>query len=82
MTNELFSNAQNAKSKELVCEMPAILIKAVIVSGGEQEQHDLYQCPLYKTRQRGPSYTWLVGLRSKVPTSHWVVAGVALTLEP
>ena len=62
--------------------MPVILIKAVTISGGDHEQHDLYQCPLYKTRQRGSSYTWLLGLRSKVPTSRWVMAGVALTMEP
>lgn len=76
------SSLENAKSKELVCEMPVILVKAVLVSSSDQEQHDLYQCPLYKTRQRGSSYTWLMGLRSKVPTSRWVMAGVALIMEP
>ena len=47
--------------ENLVCKMPVILIKAVTVSGGDHEQHDLYQCPLYKTRQRCSSYTWLLG---------------------
>lgn len=75
------SNEQTAKGKELVCEMPVILVKAVPISGSDQEQNDLYQCPLYKTRQRGASFIWLVGLRSKVPTSRWVMAGAALIME-
>jgi dynein heavy chain len=63
--------------------MPVILVKAIQASGkGKSErQSDVYDCPVYKTRQRGSSYIWRVGLRSKVPTSTWVMAGVGLIME-
>jgi len=62
--------------------MPVMLVKAVLTSDSlAQPQQDLYQCPLYKTRQRGSTYIWLVELRSKVPTARWVMAGVALVME-
>ena len=65
-----------------MCEMPVILVKAALTSGTEKEEDNVYECPLYRTRQRGATFTWQLGLRSKVPPSHWVMAGVALTMEP
>ena len=75
------SSLENGKFKELICEMPVILVKAVLGPDQEGLDDSFYQCPLYKTRQRGATYAWQIGLRSKVPTSRWVMAGVALTME-
>jgi hypothetical protein len=46
-----------------------------------QELRNLYECPVYKTRQRGPTYVWTFNLRTKEKASKWVLAGVALLLQ-
>jgi dynein heavy chain len=77
-----FLSEQNTKGKELVCEMPVVLVKTVSDFASQEQRQNQYLCPLYKTRQRSATYVWLVGLRSNVPTSRWVISGVALVLEP
>lgn len=41
----------------------------------------IYECPVYVTTFRGPTYVFLSTLRSKDPTSKWVLAGCALVLQ-
>ena len=63
----------------------------------KQELKTLYECPIYKTRQRceiieisffinkystsGPTYIWTFNLKTKAKPSKWVLAGVALLLQ-
>ena len=42
---------------------------------------NLYECPVYKTRQRGPTYIWTFNLRTKEKASKWVLAGASLLLQ-
>ena len=73
---------QNIQGKELVCEMPVILVKAVSDAASQEQRQNQFLCPLYRTRQRSATYIWTMGLRSNVPTSRWVIASVALVMEP
>ena len=41
----------------------------------------IYDCPVYSTTFRGPTYTFLVTLRTLEPTQTWTLAGVALVME-
>lgn len=59
--------------------MPVIFIRAVPVD--KQENRSVYQCPVYKTRQRGPTYVWTFNLKTKENPSKWTLAGVALLLQ-
>ena len=80
--------------KELYPSMPVMYIKAV--TQDKQETRNFYECPVYKTRQRGdgamllfklhtfpsgPTYIWTFNLKTKERPSKWVLAGVALLLQ-
>ncbi|XP_037547527.1 dynein heavy chain 9, axonemal [Nematolebias whitei] len=69
----------DARLKELTPAMPVIFIKAIPVD--KQDNRNVYQCPVYKTRQRGPTYIWTFNLKTKENPSKWTLAGVALLLQ-
>uniref|UniRef100_A0A4W6G4Y5 Dynein axonemal heavy chain 17 n=1 Tax=Lates calcarifer TaxID=8187 RepID=A0A4W6G4Y5_LATCA len=69
----------DARLKELTPTMPVIFIRAIPVD--KQENRNIYQCPVYKTRQRGPTYVWTFNLKTKENPSKWTLAGVALLLQ-
>jgi dynein heavy chain len=69
----------NSHLKELYPLMPIMLIKAI--TQDKQELRNLYDCPIYKTRQRGPTYIWTFNLKTKERPSKWILAGVALLLQ-
>ncbi|KAJ8413761.1 hypothetical protein AAFF_G00082680 [Aldrovandia affinis] len=69
----------DSRLKELTPSVPVIFIKAIPVD--KQETRNVYQCPVYKTRQRGPTYVWTFNLKTKENPSKWSLAGVALLLQ-
>ncbi|NXP60283.1 DYH17 protein, partial [Chloropsis cyanopogon] len=69
----------DARMKELTPEMPVILLRAVPVD--RLDTTNVYECPVYKTRMRGPTYVWTFNLKTKEKAAKWVLAGVALLLE-
>ncbi|CAG5123335.1 unnamed protein product, partial [Candidula unifasciata] len=68
-----------ARLKELAPPMPIIFIKAIPVD--RQDVRNVYECPVYKTKTRGPTYVWTFNLKSKEKPSKWVLGGVALLLQ-
>lgn len=68
-----------AKLKELTAPVPVIFVKAI--PADRQETKNVYECPLYRTRERGPTYVWTFNLKSKEQRSKWILAGVALLLS-
>ncbi|XP_064007233.1 dynein axonemal heavy chain 9-like isoform X1 [Pogoniulus pusillus] len=68
-----------ARLKELTPAMPLIFLRAT--PAGKAETCSLYSCPLYRTRQRGPTYVWTFDLKTKEHPAKWVLAGVALLLQ-
>ncbi|XP_070790567.1 dynein axonemal heavy chain 9 [Pituophis catenifer annectens] len=69
----------DARLKDLTPPMPIIFIKAILVD--KQDTRNVYPCPVYKTRQRGPTYIWTFNLKTKEKPSKWILAGVALLLQ-
>ncbi|XP_045020772.1 dynein axonemal heavy chain 9 isoform X1 [Bubalus bubalis] len=67
------------KLKELTPALPVMFIRAVPAE--KQDYRSVYPCPVYKTRQRGPTYVWTFQLKTKEKPSKWVLAGVALLLQ-
>lgn len=51
------------------------------ITQDKQDVRNLYECPVYKTRMRGPTYVWTFNLKSKDKPSKWTLAGVALLLQ-
>jgi len=65
--------------KQIYCPLPVMLVKASTQDKGEGR--DIYMCPVYKTLQRGPTYVFVAGLRTKAPPSKWIMAGVAMLMD-
>ena len=65
--------------KELTPLMPVIFIKAIPVD--RKEIKNIYECPLYKTKNRGPTFVWTFGLKTKEKSAKWIIGGVALLLQ-
>lgn len=59
--------------------MPVMFIKAIPVDCVDTK--NIYECPVYKTRMRGPTYIWTFNLKTKEKAAKWVLAGVALLLQ-
>ncbi len=68
-----------SKLKELNPMMPVIFIKAIPVD--RQDTRNIYECPVYKTKQRGPTFVWTFNLKSKEKAARWTMGGVALLLQ-
>uniref|UniRef100_A0A8C5P513 Dynein axonemal heavy chain 17 n=1 Tax=Jaculus jaculus TaxID=51337 RepID=A0A8C5P513_JACJA len=68
-----------ARLKDLTPVMPVIFIKAVPVD--RMETKNIYECPVYKTRIRGPTYVWTFNLKTKEKAAKWILAAVALLLQ-
>ncbi|XP_039757462.1 dynein beta chain, ciliary-like [Pararge aegeria] len=63
---------------ELFPMMPVIYIKAV--TQDKQDTRNVYECPVYKVRMRGPTFVWTFNLKTKDKPTRWTLAGVALLL--
>ncbi|KAK3590847.1 hypothetical protein CHS0354_024585 [Potamilus streckersoni] len=68
-----------ARLKELAPAVPVIFIKAIPVD--RQDVRNIYECPVYKTKQRGPTFVWTFNLKTKEKSSKWILGGVALLLQ-
>ena len=69
----------DAIMKQLYPALPVILVKAA--TQDKMEARDIYPCPVYKTQQRGPTFVFAAGLRTKAPPAKWTMAGVAMLLD-
>lgn len=69
----------DSKLKELFPVMPVIYIKAM--TQDKQDLRNMYECPVYKTRTRGPTFVWTFNLKTKERAAKWTLAGVALLLQ-
>jgi dynein heavy chain len=65
--------------KELTPSVPVIFVKAVPVD--KRETKGVYECPVYRTRGRGPTYVWTFNMKTKEMPAKWVLCGVALLLS-
>ncbi|KAJ8682461.1 hypothetical protein QAD02_018253 [Eretmocerus hayati] len=68
-----------SKPKELFPIMPVMNIRAI--TQDKQDLRNMYECPVYKTRTRGPTYIWTFNLKTRDKPAKWTLAGVALLLQ-
>ncbi|XP_022915026.2 dynein beta chain, ciliary isoform X1 [Onthophagus taurus] len=69
----------DSRLKELFPCIPVINIRAI--TQDKQDLRNVYECPVYKTRTRGPTYVWTFNLKTKDKPAKWTMAGVALLLQ-
>lgn len=65
--------------KELTPAMPVLYIRAIPTD--QQDVKNTYECPVYRTKLRGPTYIWSFHLKTCHPAAKWVLAGAALLLS-
>ncbi|XP_033307447.1 dynein heavy chain 17, axonemal-like [Bombus bifarius] len=53
----------DSRFKELFPLLPIMYIRAI--TQDKQDLRNMYECPVYKTRSRGPTYVWTFNLRTK-----------------
>ena len=78
-----------SRLKELMPCMPVIYVKAVPVLpeweaspvGYLRGDPEIYECPVYTTSFRGPTYIFLATLKTKDPATKWILSGCALMLQ-
>jgi len=73
------NSIMESKLKEIFAPMPVIYIKAI--TQDKQDLRGMYQCPVYKTRDRGPTYVWTFNLKSREKSTKWTLGGVAILLS-
>ena len=71
---------EESLSREMICPMPVVNCRAVMFDKLEKGP-GVYRAPVYKTTQRGPTWVFTAGLRSRAPAAKWVLAGCAVILE-
>jgi len=65
--------------KDLFPIMPVIHVKAI--TKDKQDLRNIYDCPVYKIKLRGPTYVWTFNLKTRQKPSKWILAGVAILLS-
>jgi dynein heavy chain len=78
-----------SKLKELLPVMPVIYVKAVQIQpewepsavGYLRGNPNVFECPVYTTTFRGPTYVFLATLKSEIPAFNWVLGAVALIMQ-
>jgi len=79
-----------SRFKEMMSPMPVMFIKTVPVEdsweadenvGYLRPDADVYNCPVYTTTVRGPTYAFLATLKTREPVSRWTLAGVAIIMQ-
>lgn len=69
----------DCRLKELFSLMPVVFVKAI--TQDKQETKNMYECPVYRTRTRGPTYIWTFNLKTREKPTKWTLAGVAILLQ-
>jgi len=70
---------ERSMPKEMFCHIPVIICKAVALN--QVPSSGVYECPVYKTQQRGPTFVFKAQLKTRQPPERWVLAGVALIMD-
>ena len=68
-----------ATPREMFCQMPIINCRSI--ASDKASTSNIYQCPVYKTLQRGPTFVFVAQLKTKSPPARWTLAGVALVMD-
>lgn len=68
-----------SRPREMYCEMPVINVKSIPVD--KVDLKNVFECPVYKTSQRGPTYVFSAQLKTKSPAARWTMAGACLVFD-
>eukprot|EP00760_Papus_ankaliazontas_P032316 PhM_4_TR5746/c0_g1_i1/m.34437/K10408/DNAH; dynein heavy chain, axonemal len=69
-----------SRPKEIVQRMPVVWMRGVVAS--KFDGQDMYECPVYRTTQRGIGFVCSLHLKTKDDPSKWTLSGTAMILDP
>ncbi|ETM55018.1 hypothetical protein L914_01719 [Phytophthora nicotianae] len=85
---------ESSLPREMYVSMPVLTCRAIVNTGNKDQSSgpgsggggkagasNVFECPVYRTQQRGPTLIFMSPLRTKVPPAKWVLAGVAMLME-
>jgi len=72
-------NMDESIPRQMFCPMPVVNAKAVLQA--KMETKGIYQCPVYQTQQRGPTFVFFAPLRTKEAADKWVLAGAVIIMD-
>jgi dynein heavy chain len=71
-----------SKPKEMFSVLPVVYCKAQPIPAEGKEDKNLYQCPVYKTEDRGGgTYVFAAQLKTRLHPRKWILSGVAIILD-
>jgi len=68
-----------AEPRQMFFPMPVVNTKAVLAE--KMEKRGIFQCPVYQTQQRGPTFIFQAPLKTKDPSAKWVLAGAVMIMD-
>jgi dynein heavy chain len=88
-TTTVAGHLVDSKLKDLMPQLPLVYLRAVEVDPDWEAtevgylRHDpsIFECPIYVTTFRGPTYVLLATLKTIQPPAFWVHRGVAIVLQ-
>ena len=74
---------EDSRPKEMFSIMPVCFCRAVFLPPPGREEKNVYQCPVYRTEERGSTFIFTAQLKTshKNPPRKWILAGVAIILD-
>ncbi|KAL7679175.1 putative AAA+ ATPase domain, dynein heavy chain region D6 P-loop domain-containing protein [Plasmopara halstedii] len=83
---------ESSLPREMYALMPVLTCRAIVNTENKDQTGGfgidgkggairVYECPVYRTQERGPTFLFTSPLRTKVPPAKWVLAGVAMLME-
>ena len=78
-----------SRLKELIPPLPVLYVKAVLIQsdwepspvGYLRNNEEIFECPVYSTTFRGPTYVFLATLKTDLPTSKWIMGAVCICMQ-
>merc|ERR1719384_1911843 len=69
----------DAVPRQMFCPMPVVNTKAILTT--KMEKRGIFECPVYQTQQRGPTFVFMAPLKTKDPPSKWILGGVVIIMD-
>lgn len=70
---------EDSEPREMICPLPVVNCKTILAS--KMEKNGIYQCPVYQTQQRGPTFVFQAPLRTKDDADKWILGGVVIIMD-
>jgi len=72
---------EESKPKEMFSVLPVVNCKALQLPPEGKVDKTIYQCPTYRTEDRGNTYIFTGQLKTRQEPRKWILAGVVMLLD-